>query len=123
MSAPQIVLTKHGDRLHINLTDDHLLTSVVEVSDNTRDRSYGGSTYKIGTHSCGGGIFFIIMKNAKSNVIICRHCYLRIVVPKKVHSFRDLRKYLGERLRREIAAKTEIMRITDQLSQRQKRKK
>lgn len=76
-----IVLTEYGERLVENL-----------ISKKTDEDSLNHDSI-IGVHEhCRGGFNFIPVSSTH-NVLLCRECGLRVVIPIKVITFGDLRRH------------------------------
>jgi len=56
------------------------------------------SDHNIGSHDICRGWIKIHKVSLAYNVIICKKCNLRIMIPKEIETYGDLRKYLSKKI-------------------------
>lgn len=78
-----IMLTKHGEMLNPHPSNEQNFDMFIAK----RYRFY------IGFHAVCGGCVDIMPVAEKFNAIICRNCKLRVVIPKKVKTWEELRAW------------------------------
>lgn len=77
-----ILLTEHQDRL-CAWSDDH--------DTDKSELPFGGP---IGSHEACKGSIVLKTSSTKYNVLLCKYCELRIVIPNTVSTYGELRTFL-----------------------------